>query len=95
MARILKTFLVCPQTFVATEGTARADQYLGEQWSTNSRPGGRRFVVYGTLDPATGKREKLYDSDCCFDIGNAINTLTTWLAAKLEEKKKQPAAMGR
>lgn len=92
MAGVLREFVVDPDTFVATEGKAKPTQCLGQLWSTDSRPGGRRFVVYGVQD-VKGVRKKVYDSDCCYDEGNAVNALVHWLSSQVEAKKAASMVM--
>ncbi len=50
-------------------------EVTGSLLKTGSRPGGRRIVVHND-------KGLLYDTDDCYDVGNASNKLEHWLRAQ-------------
>jgi len=60
------------------------DQWVGTLWKTPTRMNGRRIQV--TDRQGTG----LFDTDDCFDLANAVNSLQLWLGEQVAERKVRP-----
>ena len=75
------------ETFAVTvPGQPEGTVFRGELWAT-ARQGGRRIRVVA----AGGSI--LFDSDDCYDLGNACNGLDLWLQAQADGAKRLAETM--
>lgn len=64
-------------------GPLHGRTYHGELWACPSRPSARRIQVF---DPDT--REKVYDTDDCYDLGNAQHKAYAWAAEFMKQEPR-------